>query len=146
VDEGFGSVTVEVPVEQWAPSVRTARDGLGCDFFDFLTAVDDPTGLRVVCHLVSLEPFDHVLLRTVLPQSDPVIASVGSLFDGAGWHERETAEMFGITFLDPSGERLDLPPLLLPPGYQGHPLRKEHQLGARLERPWPGDKGPGGRP
>ena len=145
VDEGFGPTTIEVPVDQWLSSVRTARASLGCEFFDFLTAVDEPTGLQVVCHLVSLRPFDHVVLRTVLPHGDPVVASVGSVYDGAGWHERETAEMFGITFLDPSGDPLDLPPLLLPLGYRGHPLRKDHLLEARLDRPWPGDKGPGAR-
>ncbi len=37
VDAGFGPPTVDVPVEAWVESARTARDSLGCDYFDFLT-------------------------------------------------------------------------------------------------------------
>ena len=51
--------------------------------------------------------------------------------------------MFGITFLGPDGEPLELAGLLLPPGYDGHPLRKDSWLAARQERPWPGAKEPG---
>jgi NADH-quinone oxidoreductase subunit C len=143
VEEGFGPLTVDVPVDGWVAAVTVARDLLGCAFFDFLTAVDEPDGLRVVCHLACLEPFAHLVLRTSLSAEQPELPSVASAYAGAGWHERETAEMFGITFLDPAGDPLDLPPLLLPPGFEGHPLRKDHELSARLERPWPGATDPG---
>src|SRR5205085_11636351 len=109
VDEGFGPVTVDVPVEGWSAAVAVARDRLGCTYFDCLAAADDPAGLRVVCHLAALEPFAHLLLRTTLPGGRAEIASVASVYAGAAWHERETAEMFGITFLDPAGEPLELP-------------------------------------
>jgi NADH:ubiquinone oxidoreductase subunit C len=143
VEQGFPPVTVDVPAESWATAVLFARDGLGCGFLDFLSAVDEGVALRVVCHLVALEPFGHVLLRTTLPAEEPAVASIGHLFAGASWHERETAEMFGIAFLDAAGERLDLPGLLLPPGFEGHPLRKDQLLASRLDRPWPGAKEPG---
>jgi NADH-quinone oxidoreductase subunit C len=61
------------------------------------------------------------------------------LYPGAAWHERETREMFGIAFTDPSDDR----PLLLPEEFEGHPLRKEFVLATRVAKPWPGAKEPG---
>ena len=144
VEEGFGPVTVDVPALSWGAAVAVARSRLGCDWFDFLTAVDEPDGPVVVCHVVQQEPFGHLVLRAGLDRSRPVVESVASTYEGAGWHERETAEMFGITFVDGAGSPLTLEPLLLPPGFDGHPLRKDFALQARLDRPWPGAKDPGG--
>ena len=137
-DEGYGPVTVDVPVAAWAEAVRLAREALGCDWFDFLTAVDEADGVAMVCHLGRTDPFEHLLLRTRLSAEHLAVASVAGTYPGARWHERETAEMFGVSFTDAAGDRLDLEPLLLPPGLQGHPLRKDFALQARLDRPWPG--------
>ena len=51
--------------------------------------------------------------------------------------------MFGITFVDAAGEPLELEPLLLPPGFEGHPLRKDFALQARLDRALARRQGPG---
>ena len=142
-DEGFGPTTIDVPAASWAAALLHVREVMGCRFFDFLSAVDEGAELRVVCHVASTEPFGHVLLRTVVSAESPSVASVAHVYAGAGWHERETAEMFGIEFLDQDGGRLELAGLLLPPGYEGHPLRKEHLLSSRNDRPWPGAKEPG---
>ena len=143
VDDGYGPVTVDVPVRQWGAAVRSAWLALECDFFDFLTAVDEPEGPTVVCHLARSEPFGHLLLRARLDPEQRMVESVAATYAGAGWHERETAEMFGITFVGDGGQPLELEPLLLPPGFEGHPLRKDYALQARLDRPWPGAKDPG---
>ena len=142
-DAGYGLTTIDVPAAAWADAVLRARTELGCDWFDFLTAVHDPDGLVVVCHLARTDPFGHLLLRTRLEGARPSLASVATVFAGAGWHERETAEMFGITFLGVDGAALELEPLLLPPSFDGHPLRKDFALPARTERPWPGARDPG---
>ncbi len=144
-ETGFGPVSVDVPAARWARSVTCARDDLGCAFFDFLSAVDEGESLRVVCHVVRPEPFGHLVLRTSVPVTEPVLASVAEVYAGAAWHERETAEMFGVRFVTGAGVELAQEPLLLPPGFEGHPLRKEFALQARLDRPWPGDKEPGDR-
>jgi NADH-quinone oxidoreductase subunit C len=47
--------------------------------------------------------------------------------------------MFGIGF---DGHPA-LDPLLLPDGFEGHPLRKEFVLAARAAKLWPGAKEPG---
>jgi NADH-quinone oxidoreductase subunit C len=141
-DEGYGPVTVDVAAEHWAAAVHTARTDLGCDVFDFLSAVDEADGFAVVCHLVRTSPFGHLIIRTKVPQDDPVVQSVATTYAGGEWHERETAEMFGITFTAPDGAMMTMEPLLLPPGFEGHPLRKDFALQARLDRAWPGAKDP----
>ncbi len=138
-------VAVDVSCEGWAAAVTTARESLGCTFFDWLSAVDEGAdGFRLVCHLAGHRAgqVDHLVVRALLPRERPVVASLAGLFGGAAWHERETHEMFGIDFAD--GERvLDLAPLLLPEEFEGHPLRKEFVLAARVAKPWPGAKEPG---
>lgn len=56
------------------------------------------------------------------------------VYAGANWHERETAEMFGIDFAG----HPHLIKLYLPGAFEGHPLRKDFPLLARRVRPWPG--------
>lgn len=145
VDDGFGPVAVDVAPARWVAALATARDELGCGFFDFLTAVDEPDGIRLVCHLAAAgaRPVEHLLLRTLVPHDRAEVPSAAALYAGARWHERETAEMFGVTFLDEAGSPLELEGLLLPPGFEGHPLRKDFLLASRLDRPWPGAKEPG---
>jgi NADH-quinone oxidoreductase subunit C len=145
VEEGFGPVTVDVPAERWAAGVSLARDALGCTFFDFLSAVDElEDGFRIVCHVAGHRPgsVDHVVVRTLVPRAEPVVASVADVFAGARWHERETHEMFGVDFTADGGV-LDMETLLLPEEFEGHPLRKDFVLASRVAKPWPGAKEPG---
>ena len=154
-DEGFGPVAVDVPPDRWVEALTLARDGLGCTFFDWLSAVDEvggdspggqgaEDGFRLVCHLADHEPgrVDHLLVRTLVPREAAVVASATRVFAGASWHERETHEMFGVDFTV-DGEVLALEPLLLPDEFEGHPLRKEFVLASRVAKPWPGAKEPG---
>jgi NADH-quinone oxidoreductase subunit C len=56
------------------------------------------------------------------------------VYAGADWHERETWEMYGITFVGHPYLRH----IYLPSGFEGHPLRKDFPLLARVVKPWPG--------
>jgi NADH-quinone oxidoreductase subunit C len=47
--------------------------------------------------------------------------------------------MFGVDFIGHPG----LEPLLLPPEFEGHPLRKDFVLASRVAKAWPGAKEPG---
>lgn len=136
----LGEVTVDVPAAVWTEALAFARDDLGCAFFDWLTGVDElDEGFRVVAHVYALEGGHHLLLRTLVPKGAPVLASAVGVYRGANWHERETFEMFGVVF---EGHP-DLKPLLLPDGFEGHPLRKDFVLAARVAKAWPGAKEPG---
>jgi NADH-quinone oxidoreductase subunit C len=138
--EAWARGTVDVPPEAWLDAATAARDGLGCDFFDWLSAVDElDEGFSVVVHLWSTEQRHGVLIRTRLDHDAPVVASIVGVYPGAAWHERETFEMFDISFDGHDG----LTGLLLPPGFEGHPLRKDFVLASRVAKPWPGAVEPG---
>jgi NADH-quinone oxidoreductase subunit C len=140
--QAYARATVDVPPHRWREAVLAARDDteLACDFFDWLSAVDElADGFDVVAHLWSTRHRHGLLLRTRVPRDGPRVASVVDVFPGADWHERETHEMFGIDFAGHPG----LKPLLLPPEFEGHPLRKEFVLASRVAKPWPGAKEPG---
>jgi NADH-quinone oxidoreductase subunit C len=132
-------ITVTVPAQAWLPALACARDELGCDFFDWLTGVDElDAGVAVLAHVYSLAGRHHLLLRTLLA-GEPRLATATGVYRGAAWHERETHEMFGVVFDGHPG----LDPLLLPEGFDGVPLRKDFVLAARREKDWPGAKEPG---
>ncbi|MEV7248987.1 NADH-quinone oxidoreductase subunit C [Streptomyces cyaneofuscatus] len=141
-ESAYDLLTVDVPATEWITALRTARDDLGCSYFDWLSAVDEPgTGFRVCAHVAALGDgtVRRLMLRTTVPHDAAVLPSAIDVYAGAAWHERETHEMFGVTFEDHPG----LAPLLLPEGFEGHPLRKDFVLAARVAKAWPGAKEPG---
>ncbi|KPC90023.1 dehydrogenase, partial [Streptomyces sp. NRRL F-6602] len=141
--ESYDVLTVDVPAASWTSALNAARSALGCTFFDWLSAVDEPgTGFLVSAHLVALAPVRRLLLRTTVPHEAPVLESAVEVFAGAAWHERETHEMFGVSFTGHPA----LDPLLLPENFEGHPLRKDFVLAARVAKAWPGAKEPGEGP
>ncbi|MEV7296605.1 NADH-quinone oxidoreductase subunit C [Streptomyces microflavus] len=141
-ESAYDLLTVDVPAMEWITALRTARDELGCSYFDWLSAVDEPgTGFRVCAHVAALGggTVRRLMLRTTVPHDAAVLPSAIDVYAGAAWHERETHEMFGVAF---EGHP-DLAPLLLPEGFEGHPLRKDFVLAARVAKAWPGAKEPG---
>jgi NADH-quinone oxidoreductase subunit C len=142
VQETFGERTVTVAPQDWLTALEQARDS-GYTFFDWLTAVDEQAaGFDVFAHVAKVEGADkaaRLLLRTRIPQDKPELPSAVGVYRGANWHERETSEMFGLTFTG----HPNLIPLLLPDGFDGHPLRKDFVLAARVAKEWPGVKEPG---
>ena len=140
VGESFGVLCAEIPVDGWIQALTAVRDELGCVFFDWLSAVDElEEGFSVVAHLWSVPDRFGLLVRTRIPRADPRVPTATGVFAGASWHEREAAEMFGLVF---TGHPNPVP-LLLPDGFEGHPLRKEFVLAARATKAWPGAKEPG---
>jgi NADH-quinone oxidoreductase subunit C len=130
----------EVPAEQWRAAVAAARDD-GYEYFDWLGCVDEigrSDTFRVVLMLRRPPSYEAVVLTTRVPRDDPRLESVGEVFRGAGWHERESAELFGIEFAGGDRRRL-----LLGPDASAAPLRKDEVLAARTVGPWPGAKEPG---
>ncbi len=126
--------------DAWRAAIEGAR-AHGWDHFDWLSAVDEigrEPSLRVICRLRAADG-GGLRVDTLIPREAAALDSVASVFAGAAWHERETAESFGIEFRggDPR-------PLLLAASFEGPPLRKDEVSGARAGRPWPGAKEPGG--
>ncbi|MGW1690163.1 NADH-quinone oxidoreductase subunit C [Streptomyces sp. NPDC002399] len=141
-ESAYDLLTVDVPAASWTAALETARDTLGCTYFDWLSAVDEPgTGFRVCVHVAALSEgrVRRLLIRTTVAHDAAVLPTAIDIYAGAAWHERETHEMFGIGF---EGHP-HLVPLLLPEGFEGHPLRKDFVLAARVAKAWPGAKEPG---
>jgi NADH-quinone oxidoreductase subunit C len=151
VAEQFGRVLATVPAVRWVDALTAARDDLGADFLDWLTGVDELEAGYLVAAFVAatadrgpgrLGKAQGLILRTRIPkdaEQRATLASATGVYRGAAWHERETFEMFGIDFTG----HADLKPLLLPDGFEGHPLRKDFVLAARVAKAWPGAKEPG---
>jgi NADH-quinone oxidoreductase subunit C len=151
VTEQFDRVLATVPAADWVAALTAARDELGADFLDWLTGVDElEAGYLIAAFVVStadrgpgkLGKAQGLILRTRIPKDarqGATLASAIGVYRGAAWHERETHEMFGIEFTGHEG----LKPLLLPDGFEGHPLRKDFVLAARVAKAWPGAKEPG---
>jgi NADH-quinone oxidoreductase subunit C len=142
----FGQVSIDVPAAQWQQAATSARDDgqIECRFFDWLSAYDASTAerpdtLAVVLHVWSSTHRHHLRLRTHVQSTGGRLDSLTAVWPGANWHERETYEMFGIVF----DGHPNLVPLLLPDGFEGHPLRKDFVLAARVAKAWPGAKEPG---
>jgi NADH:ubiquinone oxidoreductase subunit C len=116
--------------------LRTAKDDTKLDlkYLRCLLGVDhEDAGLEVIYQLYSFTHSHGVTIKTRLPQDDPRVASAASVWQGADWLERETAEMFGIVF---EGHPNPVPLLLPDDMTDHHPLRKDNPF-AQVEE-WQG--------
>ena len=138
----YGTLTATVAPGDWRRVAELAQRGpdLACNFFDFLCGVDEEAdGIAVVLHVYSTSHRHHLQVRTVVARDGGHLPTLSDLWAGADWHERETAELFGVGF----DGHPNLAKLLLPEEFEGHPLRKEFALLTREAKPWPGAKEPG---
>ena len=81
------------------------------------------TRFQVFARLYSVDTHVGITLKVDLARDDPQIDSLGALFRGADWHEREAWEMYGFDFDGHPGLRhLYLPTRVRrPPAAQGLP-------------------------
>ena len=137
----YGLLTVTVAPGDWRRVAELARRDpeLACNFFDFISGVDEEArGIGVVLHVYSTRHRHHLQLRTVVERDGGRLPSLSDLWLGANWHERETWELWGVHF----DGHPNLAKLLLPEEFEGNPLRKEFALMTREAKPWPGAKEP----
>jgi len=159
---------VRVATDAWTQAGELARVRLGCAYFCFLSAIDwlpspfgryedaevdtplaqraaeraDPvqgfaggsTRLQVFARVHSPAKGYGITLKADVDDQVPAIESWVKVYAGADWHEREAWEMYGIDFIGHPGLRN----LYLPGDFEGHPLRKDFPLLARVVKPWPG--------
>ena len=154
---------VRVRADAWRAAGMALRDVIGCEYFCFLSAIDwmpspfgrgedDPTQppverddtirqgytgggtrMQVFARVTNLKEHFGVTIKADVPESLEMATWI-PVYAGANWHERETWEMFGITFAG----HPDLRHLYLPTEFEGFPLRKDFPLLARMVKPWPG--------
>lgn len=83
----------------------------------------------VVYHLLSHRHNRRLRLRVYAQGEPPRVPSVITIWNSAGWYEREAFDLFGILF---EGHP-DLRRLLTDYGFIGHPFRKDFPLIGRVE-------------
>ena len=157
-------IWIRVRTEEWQSSLKKLRDAHSFDYFCFLSAIDwmpspygrgedDPTEpaperdttirsgyaggdtrIQVFARVVNSTTHIGLNVKVDVADNAPAIDSLISIYAGANWHEREAHEMFGIDFIGHS----DLRNMYLPIDFEGHPLRKDFPLLARMVKPWPG--------
>ena len=101
------------------------------DYLSDLTCVhypDRPAPFEVVYNLFSIPNNERVRLKVAATDS---VDSVTGVWPSANWLEREVFDLFGIRF----NGHPDLRRLLLPPDWEGHPLRKDYPL-EFIENSW----------
>ena len=97
------------------------------DYLSNLTATDYPDYMEMVYHLYSF-PLNHtVTVKSKLPKDRPEVPSVTALWITADYQEREVFDMLGVSFTG----HPNLTRILLPEGFDGHPLRKDYKLMVR---------------
>ncbi len=92
------------------------------------------TRFQVIARVHNLSTNLGLTVKADVPDDTMSIGTWTGSYPGAEWHEREAWEMFGIHF----GGHPGLRHLYLPGEFEGHPLRKDYPLLARLIKPWPG--------
>jgi len=106
---------------------------------DAATKLDiDDEGYRyaVVYHLLSLQHNQRLRVKVHLDADTPIVDSVTSIWESAGWFEREAFDLFGILF---DGHE-DLRRILTDYGFIGHPFRKDFPLIGHVEMRYDADK------
>lgn len=123
-----------VSAEHILPVCLALRDTPGLEYQSFsnVTATDhhprrDPR-FDVVYHFVSTHRRARLRVKVQLGLDQP-IASVTSVWAGAGWCEREIYDLFGIVFED----HADLRRLMMTDDWEGHPLRKDYPVQVRKD-------------
>ena len=77
---------------------------------------------EVIYNLYSISKNERVRLKAAV--NGRGIDSVTSVWPSADWPEREVYDLFGVVFRN----HPDLRRILLPPDWEGHPLRKDYPL------------------
>jgi NADH-quinone oxidoreductase subunit C len=86
--------------------------------------------LEIVYNLLSISRNERVRLKVSVTEGTDV-DSVTGVWPTANWMEREVYDLFGVSFRN----HPDLRRILLPPDWEGHPLRKDYPL-EFIENAW----------
>ena len=154
VQEQYSDAILDVSYARGELTITVRKDGiyelmaflkndseLAYNFLADVTAVDyslmedvlmnyDYARFMVVYHLLSTERKERLRIKVPVHEKELSIPSMASIWKVANWLERETYDMFGITFED----HPDLRRILMPDDYEGYPLRKDYPLRGRGER------------
>jgi len=113
IDEGYVMCSDLTAVDYLTHPGRTLPAGLAAERFE------------LVLNLTSITTRDRIRVRVQIPEGDAVVASAFDLWPGTEAMEREVFDMYGIRF----DGHPDLTRILMPEDWDGHPLRKDYEIG-----------------
>jgi len=107
-----------------------------------LTAIDErtrthregqpPSDFTVVYQLYSFDRNEYIRVKVPLRAEQPSIRTITGIWPAANWYECELWDMFGVKVTGHPHLRR----ILMPPWWEGHPLRKEHPARATEMEPF----------
>jgi len=104
-----------------------------------LTAIDESARARypghdttLVYHLLNFDQPGYLRVKVPLPGDSLDAPSITDVWPNADWYEREVYDMFGVRFQG----HPDLRRILMPPSWEGYPLRKDHPARATQMEPF----------
>ncbi len=130
----YAGETTLVLNPDYLPAVaRFMRDasGLVYNFLSDISAVDyypdynRPGRFGVSYHLLSMLYKRRLRLKVYLPEDEPAVETVTTVWPGANWPEREIMDMMGVDFKGHPDKRR----ILMPEDWNGHPHRRDYPLG-----------------
>ncbi|MCL5024064.1 MAG: NADH-quinone oxidoreductase subunit C/D [Nitrospirae bacterium] len=152
----FGEETVSVQTTcDGVPTLWVPRESL-CEILAYLkteteepyrtlydlTAIDERVRSRregqpesdftVVYHLLSYARNEDLRIKVALRERALSLPTTTTIWPNANWYEREVWDMFGIAFEGHPHLRR----ILMPPTWEGHPLRKDHPARATEMGPY----------
>lgn len=127
-----GDDTILIRKESVVSVLKLLKEEFKFEMLTDLSAVDymgQIPRFEVVYHLNSLEK--NVRIRVKVPVNEgEEVDTITGLWPIANWLERETWDMFGITFKG----HPNLKRLLMYDEFEGHPLRKDYPINKRQPR------------
>jgi NADH-quinone oxidoreductase subunit C len=126
--EFLGQLSIAVAGERIVDACIALRDDndIPFNYLSDLTCVHYPDNrtapFQMVYNLYSISKNERVRLN--VDTNGQGVASVTSVWPAADWLEREVYDLFGVVFHG----HPDLRRILLPPDWDGHPLRKDYPL------------------
>jgi len=112
-DEGYLVCVDVTAVDYLTHPGRTLPEGIVGERFE------------VVANVLSHTDRSRVRLRVQVPEKDPTLPTLTTLYPGVDYAEREVFDLFGISFDD----HPDMTRIVLPEDWVGHPLRKDYDSG-----------------
>ncbi len=133
VDDWRGDLAITVERSAWVEAARLLKEHPELDFklfldlcgVDYLDEREDR--YEVVLHAYSVSKKHHVRLKATLPEADPTIDTLVTVYRGANWFEREAWDLYGIVFTG----HPNLKRILTHKDFVGHPMRKDYPTARR---------------